>query len=83
MDIIGLGDLGFETTKIDEWRTYGPEVMGFQIGSTPAADLQSLYFKTDDRRHRRWQRPRTHRAQPDFPRARLHVTRARPASPCV
>lgn len=52
MDIIGLGYLGFETTKIDEWRTYGPEVMGFQIGSTPAADLQSLYFKTDDRRHR-------------------------------
>jgi 2,3-dihydroxybiphenyl 1,2-dioxygenase len=52
MDIIGLGYLGFETTKLDEWRTYGPEVMGFQIGRTPASDPESLYFKTDDRRNR-------------------------------
>lgn len=52
MDIIGLGYLGFETTKLDEWRSYGPEVMGFQIGRTPESDPESLYFKTDDRRNR-------------------------------
>ena len=52
MDIIGLGYLGFETTKIDEWRSYGPAVMGFQIGRNPESDPDSLYFKFDDRRHR-------------------------------
>lgn len=52
MDIIGLGYLGFETTQLDEWRSYGPEVMGFQIGHTPESDPGSLYFKTDDRRYR-------------------------------
>lgn len=52
MDIIGIGYLGFETAKIDEWRSYGPEVMGFQIGRSPESDAQSLYFKTDDRRWR-------------------------------
>lgn len=52
MDIIGIGYLGFESTKIDEWRSYGPEVMGFQIGRSPESDPNSLYFKLDDRRHR-------------------------------
>ena len=52
MDIIGIGYLGFETTKIDEWREYGPQVMGFQIGASPSSDPNSLYFRTDDRRHR-------------------------------
>ena len=52
MDIIGIGYIGFETTKIDEWRSYGPEVMGFQIGRTPESDPGSLYFRIDDRRHR-------------------------------
>ena len=52
MDIIGIGYLGFETTRLDEWRSYGPEVMGFQIGHSPESDAKSLYFKTDDRRHR-------------------------------
>jgi len=52
MDIIGIGYLGFETTKVDEWREYGPQVMGFQIGQSPASDPDSLYFRTDDRRHR-------------------------------
>jgi len=52
MDIIGIGYLGFETTKIDEWRSYGPQVMGFQINRSPASDSDSLYFKLDDRRHR-------------------------------
>jgi len=52
MDINGLGYLGFETTQLDAWRSYGPEVMGFQIGRTPEGDAQSLYFKIDDRRHR-------------------------------
>ena len=52
MDIIGIGYLGFETTKVEEWRAYGPQVMGFQIGQSPASDPDSLYFRTDDRRHR-------------------------------
>ena len=52
MDIIGIGYLGFETTRLDEWRSYGPEVLGFQIGKTPESDPGSLYFKLDDRRHR-------------------------------
>jgi 2,3-dihydroxybiphenyl 1,2-dioxygenase len=52
MDIIGIGYLGFETTKLDEWREYGPQVMGFGIGNTPESDPNSLYFKMDDRRHR-------------------------------
>jgi len=52
MDIIGIGYLGFETTKVDEWREYGPQVMGFQVGQSPASDPDSLYFRTDDRRHR-------------------------------
>jgi len=52
MDIIGIGYIGFETTKIDEWRSYGPEVMGFQIGRSPESDPESLYFRIDDRRHR-------------------------------
>jgi hypothetical protein len=52
MDIIGIGYLGFETAKMDEWRDYGPNVMGFQIGNSPESDPNSLYFRTDDRRHR-------------------------------
>lgn len=52
MNIIGIGYLGFETTKLDEWRSYGPEVMGFQLIDSPESDPESIYFKMDDRRHR-------------------------------
>ena len=52
MDIIGIGYLGFETANLDAWREYGPQVMGFQIGASPEGDLDSLYFRMDDRRHR-------------------------------
>lgn len=52
MDIIGIGYLGFESTKLDEWRDYGPNVMGFEIANSLEADPDSLYFRTDDRRHR-------------------------------
>lgn len=52
MDIIGIGYLGFETTKIDEWRNYGPQVMGFQVGTPPAATPDAVVFRLDDRRHR-------------------------------
>jgi len=52
MDIIGIGYLGFESTCLDTWRQYGPEVMGFQIGPSPEADPQALVFRIDDRRHR-------------------------------
>jgi 2,3-dihydroxybiphenyl 1,2-dioxygenase len=52
MDIIGMGYLGFESSNLDAWRSYGPEVMGFQIGPSPEADRDSLYFRMDDRRHR-------------------------------
>lgn len=52
MDIIGLGYLGFETAKMEEWREYGPQVLGLQIGNSPESDPHSLYFRLDDRRHR-------------------------------
>ena len=52
MDIIGIGYLGFESPAIDAWRSYGPQVMGFGIAASPAADPDSLYLRTDDRRHR-------------------------------
>jgi len=52
MDIIGIGYLGFETANLDAWRDYGPQVMGFQVASSPEGDSDSLYFKMDDRRHR-------------------------------
>ena len=52
MDIIGIGYLGFESTCIDAWRDYGPQVLGMGIGSNPLADADSLYLRSDDRRHR-------------------------------
>lgn len=52
MNIISIGYLGFETAKLDEWRQYGPQIMGFQIAPSPESDPDSLYFKLDDRRHR-------------------------------
>jgi 2,3-dihydroxybiphenyl 1,2-dioxygenase len=52
MNIIGIGYIGFESAKLDAWREYGPEVMGFQIAPSPESDPESLYFKMDDRRHR-------------------------------
>ena len=52
MDIIGIGYMGFETANFDAWREYGPQVMGFGIGKSSESDLQSLYFRIDDRCHR-------------------------------
>lgn len=52
MNIIGIGYLGFESSKIEEWRDYGKNVMGFQLTDSPETDSESLYFKMDDRRHR-------------------------------
>ena len=52
MDIIGIGYLGFESPNIDAWRDYGPHVLGLGIGATPESDPDSLYLRTDDRRHR-------------------------------
>lgn len=52
MDIIGIGYMGFETTDIEAWREYGPQVMGFGIGHSPESDPDSLYLRLDDRRHR-------------------------------
>lgn len=52
MNLIGIGYLGFETAKLDAWKEYGPQVMGFQVASPPESDSDSLYFKMDDRRHR-------------------------------
>ncbi|MDX3901416.1 MAG: VOC family protein [Sphingobium sp.] len=51
MDIIGVGYLGFETTKLDEWRDYGTQVMGWQIATGFGAE-DALHFKIDDRRNR-------------------------------
>jgi 2,3-dihydroxybiphenyl 1,2-dioxygenase len=52
MDIIGIGYLGFESPNIDAWRDYGPQVLGMGIGASPESDPDSLYLRTDDRRHR-------------------------------
>lgn len=52
MDIIGIGYLGFETTKLEQWKQYGPQIMGFQTVAAPESDSASLYFKVDDRRNR-------------------------------
>lgn len=52
MDIVGIGYMGFESAKLDEWRTYGPEVMAFQPVTPPDGDPESLYFKLDERRYR-------------------------------
>lgn len=52
MNLIGVGYVGIESTKLDEWRQYGPEIMGFQIAPSPESDPDSLYLKMDDRRHR-------------------------------
>ncbi len=59
MDIIGIGYLGFETARIEEWRDYGPHVMGFQIAPSPESEPDALYFRTDDRRHRLMFQPGT------------------------
>lgn len=52
MNLIGIGYIGLESARIEQWRSYGPEVMGFQIANSPESDPDSLYFKMDDRRHR-------------------------------
>jgi 2,3-dihydroxybiphenyl 1,2-dioxygenase len=52
MDIVGIGYLGFETSKFTEWRDYGTQVLGFGLAPSPEDDAASLYFKMDDRRHR-------------------------------
>ncbi|QCG68162.1 VOC family protein [Pseudomonas veronii] len=52
MDIIGIGYLGFESPDLDAWREYAPQVLGLGIGASPATDPNSLYLRSDDRRHR-------------------------------
>lgn len=62
MDIRGLGYVGLNTTKIDDWGTWGPEIIGFGTNDpTPAVSALSrarpmvegaLYFRMDDRRNR-------------------------------
>lgn len=52
MDIIGIGYLGFESPDLDAWREYAPQVLGLGLGTAPATDPDSLYLRSDDRRHR-------------------------------
>lgn len=52
MELRGIGYLGFESAKIDEWRDYGPNVLGLGIGKSPEDDPDSLYLRMDDRRFR-------------------------------
>ena len=52
MDIVGIGYVGFESAKLDEWRDYGPAVMAFAPVTPPDGDPDSLYFKMDERRYR-------------------------------
>ncbi|WP_242153572.1 VOC family protein [Sphingomonas sp. BAUL-RG-20F-R05-02] len=50
MDIIGVGYLGFETAKLEEWRDYGTGVLGWQVADN--VDPDGLHFKLDERRSR-------------------------------
>ncbi|OHC35511.1 MAG: 2,3-dihydroxybiphenyl 1,2-dioxygenase [Pseudomonadales bacterium RIFCSPLOWO2_02_FULL_63_210] len=52
MDIIGIGYLGFESPNLEAWREYAPQVLGLGLGNTPPGDPDSLYLRSDDRRHR-------------------------------
>ena len=52
MDIRGIGYLGFESPNIDQWREYGPKILGLAIGEAPEGDPQSLFLRLDDRRYR-------------------------------
>jgi 2,3-dihydroxybiphenyl 1,2-dioxygenase len=52
MEITGLGYVGFESPNPAAWRAFGPEVMGFGLAASPAADPESVYLRMDDRRHR-------------------------------
>ena len=46
MDIIGIGYLGFESPNLETWREYAA------LGNAPPGDPDSLYLRSDDRRHR-------------------------------
>jgi len=52
MDIIGIGYLGFESPNLDAWHEYAPQVLALGLGNAPAGDPDSLYLRSDDRRHR-------------------------------
>ena len=47
MDILALGYIGFQTTKVDEWDTLGPEAFGFQLGKR--GEDGTAYLRMDDR----------------------------------
>ena len=52
MDIIGIGYLGFESPNLETWREYAAQVLGLGLGNAPPGDPDSLYLRSDDRRHR-------------------------------
>ena len=44
-----LGYVGVETTRLDEWRAFGPRIMGLEVADATAS---SLAFRMDDRKQR-------------------------------
>ena len=44
-----LGYVGVETTRLDEWRVFGPRIMGLEVADATAS---SLAFRMDDRKQR-------------------------------
>jgi 2,3-dihydroxybiphenyl 1,2-dioxygenase len=44
-----LGYVGVETTRLDEWRAFGPRIMGLEVAD---ATTSSLAFRMDDRKQR-------------------------------
>src|SRR5699024_8889668 len=49
MDIVGLAYMGMESTNLDEWRSYAPEVLGMQVRPSEG---DALLLRMDDRHHR-------------------------------
>lgn len=50
MKILSLAYLGFTTSKLEEWRTLAPEVLGLALAAD--GDDGTIFLRMDDRRHR-------------------------------
>jgi extradiol dioxygenase len=55
MKISALGYVGFESTRAEAWRTFGPEVFG--LGLAEAGADGTVYLRMDERHHRMAMRP--------------------------
>lgn len=50
MKITSLAYLGFTSTVMEPWRSFGTDLLG--LGLAPDGDDGTIYFRMDDRRHR-------------------------------